>query len=377
MNKRCIYIVRYNPESFNDVSTSNINFSVNRKVGGIGSALRKNGYACIVFRTSTGKGDIFKKPSVKRCGDLIIITPFILNLRYRLFTYILNIFLISLQLILFISKKKSHTIIFWDLLPDTVLPALLAKLGFRKLKIILDLEEFISSDPLSPKLFQIFELFMLKFKWGSIITSGLNLKNRIKYSKKISINGFYAENSKEECKYDHLIKNFNLHKKSKFKTIVFTGRLDYLRGYKEFLDLAMLLQDTQYKFIAFGFGEASVVSSFRERSLGIVETHFYAKRADVIDGIINSTFCFNYLANDEFASGSFPSKLIEYLCLGGGVLSNHEIPMISDNIFYFSSISELAENIKQNRIKFSMAVSADYRVNFSIDAAAIKLREIM
>jgi len=58
-------------------------------------------------------------------------------------------------------------------------------------------------------------------------------------------------------------------------------------------------------------------------------------------------------------------------------LSNHEIPMISDNIFYFSSISELAENIKQNRIKFSMAVSADYRVNFSIDAAAIKLREIM
>ncbi len=377
MTKRCIYINRYNPPSFHDVSNSNINFSVNRKVGGIGSALRKNGHVCIVLRTSTGKGDIFEKAGVKRNGDLIIITPVVLNFQYRSLTYILNIFLITFQLLLLISKKKIYSIIFWDFLPDTALPALLAKLYSRKLKVILDLEEFISSDPLAPKLFRIFEQLMLKFKWGSIITSGMDLKDKIKYVHKISINGFYAENSLEEYKCEHLIQKSSVQKVSNVKTIVFTGRLDHMRGYQEFLNLATLLKGTNYKCIAFGFGEEKIVNTFKEKSLGIVETHFFSKRADVLNGIVYSTYCFNYLANKEFASGSFPSKLVEYLCLGGSVLSNHKIPMVNNNIFYFSNIDELAENIKQNNIKFSDKAKTEYRNNFSINTAAVKLLEIL
>lgn len=377
MTKRCIYINRYNPPSFHDVSNSNINFSVNRKVGGIGSALRKNGHLCIVLRTTTGKGDIFKKAGVKRNGDLIVITPVVLDFQLRLLTYILNIFLITFQLLLLISKKRISSIIFWDFLPDTVLPTLIAKLCFRKLKIIPDLEEFISCDPLAPKLFRIFELVMLKFKWGSIITSGMNLKANIKYVDKISINGFYAENLREEYRCERLLKKASIQKVKNVKTIVFTGRLDHMRGYREFLNLASLLKDTDYKCIAFGFGQENIVKTFKEKSLGIVETHFFANRADVLDGIMYSTFCFNFLANKEFASGSFPSKLIEYLCLGANVLSNHKIPFVNKNIFYFTKIDELAESIKQNNIKFSEKARAEYRMNFSIENAALKLREIL
>ena len=376
MKSKSLFLARYNPANFNDVATSNINYSVNRKVNGIASSLKLAGYPCIIFRTSTGKGDVSRDCGVRRNNGLIVFTPFALNLRIRVLTYTVNLMLSIVQILLLVYKKRIKVIYFWDLLPDTALPALVTKYFNRKIKIILDLEEFISTDPLAPSLFRQFERILLFRNWDIILTSGMDVKNKIRFSENLIIRGFFSESLLEEKICESLIAKRQTNT-NEVKTIIFTGRVDGVRGYQQYLDLARELRNSNYKFVAYGFGDQKIVTYFERESRGLVETHFHADRSDLLLGIVNADYCFNYVSDLSFAGGSFPSKLIEFLCLGGTVLSNHQISGISKNVQYFNDIPELSSLLKKQELIVDYEVAATHREMYSIRGAAKKLGQVL
>ena len=161
MNSKSFYITRFNPPKWTDTLSTHVNYSVIRKVAGTCSALKLNNNHCYIIRTSTGKGDIFSKTTVKKYHKHIVITPGLIDTKVRLLTYILNILISTALCVRLVKKCRPSYIIFWDFLPDTAIPAIMSFLMFRNLRIIPDIEELISADCMAPKILSWFEKLLV------------------------------------------------------------------------------------------------------------------------------------------------------------------------------------------------------------------------
>lgn len=376
MNSKIFYIARFNPPKWGDTRNTQINYSVNRKVSGTCAALKLNKNRCYIIRTSTGEGDIFLKSKVNRYQKQIVITPRLIDAKIRVVTYVLNICISTLLCLSLARRCRPKYIIFWDLLPDTAIPALMSSLFFRNIRIIPDIEELISADCMAPKLFSWFERILMLIPWKTILTAGMEVDGKLKYENKIEIKGYFAESLDEEVWCKKQLESRARSKNPALTTIVFTGRIDDMRGYREFLELSKIMVGNAFKFKAFGFGKQTTLDYYEDLSNGFIETSFHADRKSVLKGIINSDFCFNYISDLKFSNNSFPSKLVEYHCLGNNIVSNHDVADPEITLHVFTDLSSLKEYINtaydtKKRLSFESKLSS-----FSIAEAASKLSRL-
>lgn len=374
MRNKIFYIARFNPSVFNDVSDTNINYSVIRKVSGTCSALTMNNNLCYILRTSTCKGDLFKKTTFKKFGKFIVVTPKQVNLKIRYVNYIINIVLTTFLFVKLVGRCRPKHLLFWDFLPDTCIPAVISGRLHKNITVVPDIEEFISADDLAPKIFKWFEKLMLRKQWSVILTAGMCLNNKVKFERKVVIKGYFAVSPQEEEDCKKYIKYSQGRRKNETKIVVFTGRVDSMRGFDEFLRLAKMVDKDKFIFKAYGFGDREILDYYEKQSVGFVETLFHSDRKTMLLGIINSDFCFNYLSETSFVNGSFPSKLVEYHCLGGSIVSNHAVNDDEIKPFVFRNLNELSSFITSYD-QYEHRKNPEMRLlSFSIVTAANKLK---
>lgn len=347
--KNVLFICRY---SLANVDSS-INYSVNRKVSGILSLFQIRGYTTWVLKTSDFNS--YRKPNRKiiRVNEFGLINS---NFYLKLFPRILN-YSISILRNTFVLKKihkKFDFILFWDFLPDTFLPVYLSNLP--KSKIIADIEELISSDPEASLFFKKFEVFFLrKFIVPKYFLSNISINLPFE-TKPFVLNGFFAESLEEEMLCNLLLKEFNTSKKLR---IFYSSRFDNNRGVEEIIRLIKLDIDSQkFIFVICGFGSDlyfEQLNNLKKFHKGL-EVYYQVERKILLGKLVNSDLSINLLKNDNFSKNSFPSKLIEYKCLGGAILTNIAYKEINDTSIIISYSAEsiyikLNELLKENNIK--------------------------
>jgi hypothetical protein len=320
--KKVLFICRY---SLNEIDGT-VNYSVNRKVSGILSLFQELGFSTWILKTSDFKSFFNTSKSIRRIENNLILN---FNYKIKYLPRIVN-YLFSIIYNAYLLKKIEHRfekIIFWDYLPDTFLPVFLSQIN--KYKLIGDIEELISKDPEASVLFKKFELFFLN---RFILNKNFVSNKLIQLNKKTNsfvINGFFAENINEEkiCK----LKLTEYNKSNKIR-VFYSSRFDENRGIDVILKLIELDRINQFfHFVICGFGSKEYLKKLKKFETENVQIHYEVKRESFLSLLINSEVSINLLKNNEFALNSFPSKLIEYNCLGGIIISNVIYDEIKNN----------------------------------------------
>lgn len=320
--KRIIFLCRYSIKELD----SNINYSVNRKVSGILSLFASLNYSTWILKTSDFKVYNNSDKKLFKVNNNILLN---FNYKSTFFPRFLNYFIsiVYNSIILYRLKNKFDIIIFWDFLPDTFLPILFNNIN--KKKLIGDIEELISKDPEASWIFKKFEKYFInKFnlKRCFISNSAINISDNTKY---FTLNGFFAENIYEEHVCNSILKSYSRSEKHR---VFYSSRFDKNRGIDIMIELLELDKHNQYfSFIICGFGSESTYERIIKHNYSNVEVFYEVDRIELLKKLINSEISINLLKNIEFGNNSFPSKLIEYSCLGGIIFSNIEYEQILDN----------------------------------------------
>jgi hypothetical protein len=357
-NKKVLFLCRYTTLEID----KSINYSVNRKVSGIMSLFHNIGYTCYILKTSDFKYLKNNSKSIHRFNNFILLN-YNYKIKYlpRIFNYFFSILINTIKL--YFLKKRFNLILFWDFLPDTFIPVYLNKIN--KDKLIGDIEELISIDPEASTFFKKFELYFLK----NYILKKVFLSNKTIYlpsnPSAFVINGFYAESIQEE-KYCSLIIDNNF-SSSKLR-IFYSSRFDENRGINIIIELIKLdIQNNYFIFIICGFGSDEYYNKLLElkKLHKNLEIYYQIERSILIEKLINSDISINLLTNTDFGRSSFPSKLIEYNCLGGLILTNIDYDEIMENsikisldpLLIYKKLLELyklnypVRNINKNKIE--------------------------
>ena len=320
--KRIIFLCRYSIKELD----MNINYSVNRKVSGIMSLFESLNYSTWILKTSDFSNYSNSNKYLFKVNNNILLN---FNYKFKIFPRFLNYFIsiVHNSLILYRLKNKFDVIIFWDFLPDTFLPILFNNIN--KKKLIGDIEELISKDPEASWIFKNFENFFInKFNLQRCFVSNSAIKIS-EITKYFTLNGFYAENIYEEHLCNIMLNSYSRSEKHR---VFYSSRFDKNRGIDIMIELMELDKHNQYfRFIICGFGSESMYKKIIKLNNPNVEVFYEVERIDLLNKLINSEISINLLKNLEFGNNSFPSKLIEYNCLGGKIFSNIEYEQILDN----------------------------------------------
>jgi hypothetical protein len=231
----------------------------------------------------------------------------------------------------------------WDYLPDTLVPLLLQGAGVLN-RTIVDVEESIRADPRAGILFKMFERLVIRsIKLRSI-------GNNLSTAKSLGIHfegifpGFFANSLPEEKYLISRTKN----KIFKDETIIlFSGRIDSVRGASQFIELAKLFElDSGIKFVMTGYGNNEEIKIIEKRKTSNVTFLPGLPRSDYLDLLFSADVAFNYISDQDFVSNSFPSKVVEYLIGAVVVVSNHSADICSDRFVVRTDLNSIATFIK-------------------------------
>lgn len=385
-SKTFFFLSRFSNQYLREKFNQESNLSLTNKVLGISSLITNAGHEVEIIVTNTGNIKNSKLDKTSE-GKIKILKPRsfnILNLRY--INYLLNI----ISTLIIIKKLNSHNsyFILWDYLPDSVIPVLLAKIP--KVNIIMDLEEKIQDDPEAGAFFKWFE----KFFENKITDNYFSPNSEIikEKKKKLLLPGFFSKNLNEEKelirKLDDRIDS-NSSDKDNLK-LIFSGRFDSNRGIYNFVEIAQKFKDNDsLSFEIFGFGNQEIRKKIQELSLkqSNLKLFYEADRETLLDHLINSDIAFNYLSNQQFISGSFPSKMVELINFSPVILSNFSVQNLkTDRIILFDGTTEDAcRKIIQIRKRFNELMDqfehdVKKRVfldRFSIEKKSVEMRKFI
>ena len=328
-----------------------VNYSVNRKVLGILNSFKLLGFEPEILRTNDGINCKSKNKTEYYDSQIKVIDTCSTNKNFpRIINYVRNIIKNTLVL----KKIKDHYqyVIFWDFLPDTFLPVFLSKI--EREKVIIDIEESISHDPEASYIFKLFEAFCLRIystQIGFESKKGLNQSSE----RTISINGFFAQTIQEEEYCYGLLQNYSRINKPR---IFYASRFDENRGIDVLVNLIKLDSKNQYfKFEICGFGSKFYLEKLKSINHPELSVNYEISRNEYLRKLVNSEASINILKNDDFAANSFPSKLIEYLCLGGLIFSNIHYQELETNFIKISlDYNSMYDQLIDTLIKSSSSV---------------------
>lgn len=337
--KNFIYLARYYPSdiTFFDEIGLKRNLSVNKKINGILSSLKFDSNSVGVICTSADNPKFNSNFSFFKKNEIKIYVPKFFKSKFRLFSYFMNIISSTFLLRKLYKKNKNTIFICWDYLPDTFLPILFSFLP--KKNICIDIEELIQTDPEAKYVFKIFEkIIFLLFHYKYYFLASDKLKYKLPKSSKFYVfNGFFSESLKEENKTIKNIRSKNITSKQECR-IFYTGRLDNNRGYDLILDICNMLKNHKnIKFCLFTFGDfdkfIKLKNNFYNENF---EFYFEEPRELFIKKISNCSISLNLIKDEQFASNSFPSKLIDYFLFTKIIISTIELNTDFNNHFYTS-----------------------------------------
>lgn len=305
------------------------NFSTSKKVSAMQSCLRKAGVRPILVVTHAG--DIAPRPAVvRKIGDFICIIPAVNPLlRNRLLKYLYGLFYSSV-IVYKVRKRRLVSLFFcWDYLPDTFLPLLLQ--GARVLsRTVVDIEESIVADPRAGTLFKVFERLVVKHLQLRAIGNNISTAQTLGVQLEGVFPGFFANTLAEERRLLYRVEQKTFGDET---VVLFSGRIDTVRGSAQFVELACRFQCvTDIRFIMTGYGNQVELAEIKRLAPSNLSFLPDLPRSEYLNLLFSADIAFNYLSDAKFAANSFPSKVIEYLLGASIVLSNHHIEINSDRV---------------------------------------------
>lgn len=376
MKNKVLFISRYSNSNF---ETNNINFSVNRKVEGILTCFRALNFKTYIYSTSIFNVKRNRNTNFEFNNNIVLNNNFtIFNI--RILDYIFGILINTYHL--YKLKNEFKYIIVWNYMPDTILPVYFNKIC--KKKIIIDIEERINVDPEASLLFKLFDnIFYKKFKSNLYFTSNESIQVPLNRTKLI-IKGFFSTNLEEEN--DTFLKfNNQIIINSKLK-IFFGGRFDKNRGIELMIELIQSDINYKYEYIICGFGNEYYINKLTNLANKFPNLKLYinCQRNIFIKELMDSDIQLNLLQNKDFAINSFPSKLIELLCLGKLIVTNVNLNDSNKSIiicnYNVNSIKEIFDSIYQNYSIYQESILKRrkfYISNFSFASQKIKFKNYL
>ena len=375
-----IFLARFVAES-PDFFGFPANFSTSKKVRAIQSCLRKIGVRPLLIVTHVG--DISPRSAVvRKVGNSICIIPASGSfLRNRLLIYIYGL-LYSSVIVYKLRKRKRISLFFcWDYLPDTLLPLLLQGAGVLN-RTIVDVEESIDADPRASVLFKAFERIVIRNISLRAIGNNLSTAKSLGIHFEGIFPGFFANSFVEE---QYLIARTE-RKVFQVETIIlFSGRIDSVRGASQFVELAKQFEfDSGIKFIMTGYGNTDELAIIERRKPTNLTFLPGLPRKDYLDLLFSADIAFNYISDKNFVSNSFPSKVVEYLLGAVVVVSNHKVDINSDRFIVRTDLSSIATYIKEyhaDRQQWRKCYQAELVIKeispYSINNCAKVFRELL
>lgn len=267
-------------------------------------------------------------------------------------------FIISIHLF-FLSLKNKNRIIFYNILPTscliyTILSFISPTVRKRTCFEIEELYSVCSFSRFKTILFKASELIVFK-KFNHFIVVNENIKNRINIlnNKSHVVLDFGYNSRTEELNIENKSKKID----RKEKSIVYTGRLDYLGGINILLNAINLLPSIERKTIKItGNGVLkNDVITFCEKSK--IKFLGFLSNSDYNDLLKEASIAINPIrTTEEFSNYSFPSKVLQYLEYGcivisSNCLSPYFLSFFKEYIVTYKNDSEfeLSEKIIQSR----------------------------
>jgi hypothetical protein len=294
------------------------------------------------------------------------------------YTYLKNIF----------DKKNNYIIFIYGMQSHLILQALIISKLVKKCKIIQivpDLPEFMESNPrIIKKIMKYIDYKIIYFLINNFIsnvvffnpkmTSLFKIKRQINH---ITLPGLYYYNyiKPKGKKVDFINDIFN----DKI-IVIFSGKIDYDFGIKEFIDLAYSFRNNnKYLFVITGFGKSHLINKFRvnENSSNLIYLGFISNEMLLKYIYLKAHILVNFrIPDSNLNSYSFPSKIYDFLITGNYVLStinNNLDNQISKFLLFVENLSnsELVSKIKSisfpnsNKRSQVKAVRKFIRTNYS------------
>ena len=315
------------------------NFSATKKASGFQACLRASGVRPVLLVTHAG--DVHTRQTViRKVDDFICIiprTPRLFNIRFLVYFWGI---IYSYFIIRKLRKRLDFAVYFsWDYLPDSLLPLLMQGNSIRS-RLVVDVEESIIADPKAGSLFKKFEALISRHIPLRAIGNNEFSAQSLGVKLEGNFPGFYANSISEERK---LVERISEKTYDHRTVVLFSGRIDSVRGADQFLELAELLQtERDISFVMTGFGSAEDIERIQAKITPNIQYNPGATREDYLKALFNTDIAFNYLADTDFASNSFPSKVVEYLLGAVTVISNHEVETSSNRVKTLETVQLMA-----------------------------------
>lgn len=358
--KRLLYLCRYTLGQEASGVLFECSIAAERKINGICEVLTVAGIRPILLATSVAPASrIWRRTEVRKAGGKILIIPFAVNVGgSRLLSYGVNMLISAMFAGLLVARRRFFASLTYNLMPDTVLPAMMARLTGGRMLHMLELEEEISEDHEAPKLFRTFDrLARRHVRFDAALVASSVLKRSVQARCYETFHGFAMP---AEIQASSAVPNASWG--SAVRRVAFIGRLDSMRCILEFLDATLALAEAGVPMRVEVIGYSDDADLLKKidakaeeiRKIVPITVSVSAPRSRVLDVLLNSDVCVSLVRDAAFLERSFPSKLIEYLLYDRIIVSQKVGDLAEiDNFVWIKSpgIDSICEGLKQAFLK--------------------------
>lgn len=356
--KTIIYLHHYIGEECLNKRQNNdfFSFAGNKKIHYINDALNLKYNVINISPAYTNRGVYHKKSVEKSHGFEVIYTSYI---RIPIISFLNTLINMLLLIRTTIKMNRNVSIIFYNIEGKFAIPALIAK-KIWGINIILEYEDSYVPQGKVKILKDVLNNFLCRVVHknisGVILVNSL-LTQKFKGIKSCVIRGFYNKEINELINYSD---NNNY--------VVYSGRLDDIRGVDLFVDAIGILSNINksFKAIITGYGPLkSKIEDIAKNSNGLIE-YKLLNDYEYNSLIANAKILVNPQKRESYFSlNSFPSKLFDYVS-GKGIVISSDISDVKkffgDYIVFYKEdnaevlAKKIDSSLKNEKIKNSNTV---------------------
>ncbi|MBF0211931.1 MAG: hypothetical protein HQM00_00050 [Magnetococcales bacterium] len=318
--KKLLFFCRYALKDQSAGSLFESSIAAKRKIDGICDAFLLTGLRPVLFATPLAPVGRFYAPTrIVRSESRIVVIPGAVNLfNHRALSYVVNVLWAAILAAFLVMRKPFRATLVYNMMPDTLIPSILARLTGGDARHLIDLEEEISADTEAPALFRSFDrLTRRHLRFDGALVAASALKRSIRAPHAVVFHGFAPveeiESTRERCATPRAPQQPGW--------VAFIGRIDEMRCVSEFLSAVegLAAEGVHFRVTVIGYCDdpglmetlANQVKRLQQSMP--VALHFSASRQTILDTLNQCDICVSLVKENRFLESSFPSKLIEFL----------------------------------------------------------------
>jgi len=317
----------------------------------------------IVSMATPEKKGIFKpfKLREKQIDEKIKII-YLAGFQFNVFINLI-VYFIYISFFILIKIKRNDIILMYNMIPKQTLPIIFMKL-IKRFELVIQIEELYSAKKFN-LLKDLLNKFVekLSFRVGDrFLLVNSNLKGFVGNKPTIVTHGYLLDRGfKGESK--------NIHVKTEWPLVLYTGRLDYEGGVEILLQAINYIQ-RKCQIIISGKGPLKgLVQNYQPNNSNVIFTYVGFLDNQQYEFLLNeANVCINPIrVESPFTSVSFPSKVLNYLVHGNLVVSSQ-----------FIGLYDLSEQLRKRVITYDrddprvLAETIEEALNHNINKIQIK-----